>query len=99
MAVFRTDERVDALGVPAGMRTKPNFWQNLVKFVKDKPLGAFGGTVAIVLIVLAFAAPLVATHDPELTDYRAVLAEPSSEMLLGGDQIGRDGRGSQTGKL
>ena len=90
MAVFRTDERVDALGAPAGMRTKPTLWQNLVKFVKDKPLGAFGGTVAILLIVLAFAAPLVATHDPELTDYRAVLAAPSSEMLLGGDQIGRD---------
>ena len=93
MAVFRTEEReerVDALGVPAGMRSKPTLWQNLVKFVKDKPLGAFGGAIAILLIFLAFAAPLVATHDPELTDYRAVLAAPSSEMFLGGDQIGRD---------
>ena len=93
MAVFRTEEReerVDVLAVPEGMRTKLNLWQNLLKFVKDKPLGAFGGTVAILLIVLAVAAPIVATHNPELTNYRAVLAEPSSEMLLGGDQIGRD---------
>jgi ABC-type dipeptide/oligopeptide/nickel transport system permease subunit len=91
VAVFRTeDRREDALSLPAGMRSKPNLWQNLVKFAKDKPLGAFGGAVAIILIILAILAPLVATHDPELTDYRAVLAEPSSEMLLGGDQIGRD---------
>lgn len=93
MAVFRAEEReerVDALGVPAGMRTKPTLWQNLVKFVKDKPLGAFGGAVAILLIFLAIAAPLVATHNPELTDYRAVLSEPGTEMLLGGDQLGRD---------
>ena len=93
MAVFRAEEReerVDALGIPAGMRTKPTLWQNLLKFVKDKPLGAFGGAIAILLIFLAFAAPVVATHDPELTDYRSVLAAPSSEMFLGGDQIGRD---------
>ena len=91
MAVFRTeDRREDALSLPTGMRSKLNLWQNLIKFAKDKPLGAFGGAVAIILIVLAIIAPLVATHDPELTDYRAVLAEPSTEMLLGGDQIGRD---------
>ena len=93
MAVFRVEEvveREDALGAPAGLRAKRNLWQNLVKFSKDKPLGAFGGTVAILLIIIAFAAPLVATHDPEITDYRAVLADPSTEMLLGGDQLGRD---------
>ena len=90
MAVYRVEERGDALSLPAGMRPKPNIWQNLIKFCKDKPLGAFGGAVALLLIVLAFLAPLVATHDPELTDYRAVLASPSTEMLLGGDQIGRD---------
>ena len=86
MAVFRVEERGDALSLPAGMRAKRTLWQNLVKFTKDKPLGAFGGAVAILLIVVA----LVATHDPELTDHRAVLATPSVDMLLGGDQIGRD---------
>ena len=90
MAVYRVEDRGDALTLPAGVRPKPNIWQNLIKFCKDKPLGAFGGAVAFLLILLAFIAPLVATHDPELTDYRAVLASPSAEMLLGGDQIGRD---------
>ena len=90
MAVFRTEEIAEPIGLPAGVRAKPTLRQNLLKFIKDKPLGAFGGGVAILLIVLAIAAPLVATHDPELTNYRAVLAQPSTEMLLGGDQIGRD---------
>ena len=90
MAVYRAGETGDALSPAAGIRAKPTPWQNLVKFIKDKPLGAFGAAIAILMIVLAIIAPLVATHDPELTDYRSVLAEPSSEMLLGGDQIGRD---------
>ena len=90
MAVYRVEEREGALSLPAGVRPKRNIWHNLVKFAKDKPLGAFGGGVAVLLIVLALAAPLVATHDPELTNYRAVLATPSADMLLGGDQIGRD---------
>ncbi|CAI8043885.1 Glutathione transport system permease protein GsiD [Geodia barretti] len=72
------------------MRPKRNLWQNLIKFSKDKPLGAFGGSVAVLLIVLAILAPLVATHNPETTNYRAVLATPSVDMLLGGDQLGRD---------
>ncbi len=93
MAVFRVEEleeRADALSLPAGLRPKRNLWQNLIKFAKDKPLGAFGGSVAILMIVLAIIAPLVATHNPELTDHRSVLATPSIDMLLGGDQIGRD---------
>ncbi len=90
MAVYHVEERQDALSLPAGMRAKATLRQNLVKFAKDKPLGAFGGAVAVILIVLAVVAPLVATHNPELTDHRSVLAAPSSEMLLGGDQLGRD---------
>ena len=90
MAVHHVEERGDAVSLPAGLRAKPTLRQNLVKFAKDKPLGAFGGAVAIILIILAILAPLVATHDPELTDYRSVLASPSPDMLLGGDQLGRD---------
>ena len=90
MAVYHVEDRQDAVGLPAGMRAKPTLRQNLVKFAKDKPLGAFGGAVAVILIILAIVAPLVATHNPELTDHRSVLAAPSSDMLLGGDQLGRD---------
>lgn len=69
---FTILKRGDAVSLPAGLHAKPTLWQNLVKFAKDKPLGAFGGTVAIILIILAVVAPLVATHNPELTDHRSV---------------------------
>tara|TARA_B100001167_G_scaffold176140_1_gene129750 strand:+ start:750 stop:1655 length:906 start_codon:yes stop_codon:yes gene_type:complete len=76
--------------LPAGMRQAPSFLQRLTQFARRKPLGAIGGAIALLLIVIALIAPLIATHDPTLTDYRATLASPSSEMLLGGDALGRD---------
>ena len=76
--------------LPAGMRPKPTVWKNIRDFTKSKPLGAAGGAIAILLILIAIFAPFIATHDPELTSHKTVLASPSSEMFLGGDQIGRD---------
>ncbi len=90
MAVYRLDQGEDALSLPSGVRPKPTVWQNLVKFAKDKPLGAVGGAIAILLIIVAIFAPLIAPHNPRITNHEAVLAEPSSEMFLGGDQLGRD---------
>ena len=72
------------------MRPKPTVWKNISDFTKSKPLGAAGAVIAILLILIAIFAPLIATHSPELTNHKAVLASPSGEMLLGGDQIGRD---------
>jgi peptide/nickel transport system permease protein len=49
------------------------------------------GSIIIVLIVLmALAAPLLATHDPMLLDPVERLAAPSADHLLGTDNFGRD---------
>ena len=91
MAVYRVDRPDDnVLSLPAGVRPKPTLRQTLVKFAKDKPLGAFGGIIAALLIIVAVLAPVIAPHDPVATDHNNVLASPSVNMLLGGDQIGRD---------
>ena len=91
MAVYRVDRPDEnILSLPAGVRPKPTLRQNLVKFAKDKPLGAFGGIIAILLIIVAVLAPVIAPHDPVATDHNNVLAAPSANMLLGGDHIGRD---------
>ena len=76
--------------LPAGMRPTPSILQTIMRFARRKPLGAIGGVIAILLIVIACFAPLIATHDPTLTNFRATLVSPSSEMLLGGDALGRD---------
>jgi peptide/nickel transport system permease protein len=65
-------------------------WRQLSRFAKRKPLGAFGAAVALILIVVAVFAPFIATHDPAATNAALVYAPPGSQLLLGGDQLGRD---------
>ena len=59
-------------------------------FFKQKPLGASGAVVALLLIIVAIFAPLIANNDPRETDYRDKYAPPNSEMYFGGDELGRD---------
>lgn len=51
-------------------------------------------TIGAVMLVLLFGAciatPWIATHDPIKQNYRARLAPPSAEHLLGTDRLGRD---------
>ena len=90
MAEERINPSIAVGSLPEGLRPKLGKLQSLLQVCKRKPLGAAGGIIVILLIVIALAAPLIATHNPTETNFRAVLAEPSTDMLLGGDQIGRD---------
>jgi peptide/nickel transport system permease protein len=65
-------------------------WRHLGRFARRKPLGAFGAVIAVILIVVAVFAPFIATHDPDETNAALVYAPPGSQLLLGGDQLGRD---------
>jgi peptide/nickel transport system permease protein len=67
-----------------------NTWKNVADFSRRKPLGACGGAVAVVLIIVAIFAPLIATDDPYKTDTKQIFAPPSTDMWFGGDQVGRD---------
>jgi peptide/nickel transport system permease protein len=78
-------------GVPIrGSMPTGAFWQHLGRFARRKPLGAFGAVVALILIVVAVFAPFIATHDPSETNAALVYAPPGPQLLLGGDQLGRD---------
>jgi peptide/nickel transport system permease protein len=72
-------------------------WRNNAswkRFKKNK-LALFGSFILVFLLFVAAIAPLVAPHDPyvsnvnELGGYN-VLAPPSSEHILGTDSLGRD---------
>lgn len=65
-------------------------WRKIVWFARRKPLGAFGGAVAFLLIIVAIFAPFIATHDPNATQSSLVFAPPGPDYWLGGDQVGRD---------
>ncbi len=73
-----------------GLMPTGAIWKPLRRFARRKPLGAFGAVIALILIVVAVFAPLIATHDPAETNGALVYTPPGSQLLLGGDQLGRD---------
>jgi peptide/nickel transport system permease protein len=60
------------------------------QFVRRRPLGAIGGAVIALLVVVAVFAPLLATHNPLTNDYGAMLSPPGAQHWLGTDAHGRD---------
>jgi len=62
----------------------------LFRFVRRYPLGALGGAILLAMILTAIFAPLLAPHDPQATSVERQYARPGSELILGGDQLGRD---------
>ncbi len=64
--------------------------QTIIRFCRQRPLGAIGGAVVLIMILLAVLADLIAPYDPLVTDYAAMLLRPSAEHLLGTDTYGRD---------
>jgi len=62
----------------------------IVEFIRQRPLGAIGAAIVIVMAVLAATAGFIAPYDPLETDYAAMLAAPDAKHWLGTDAFGRD---------
>jgi peptide/nickel transport system permease protein len=58
-------------------------------FVRKNPLGAAGGLLMLLLILMALFAGVLATHNPVRTSSR-VLVPPGADFWLGTDNLGRD---------
>jgi peptide/nickel transport system permease protein len=74
----------------AGLRARRSLWGQVLLFFRKKPLGAVGATMALFIVIVAIFAPAIQTRAINLTDHTQLYATPSSEMLLGGDHLGRD---------
>jgi peptide/nickel transport system permease protein len=59
----------------------PQRWRN--------PIGIVGAVVVLLTVVVAIAAPLIAPYDPDAQLAKRLLP-PSSEHLMGTDELGRD---------
>ena len=70
-------------------RLHPNL-RALWLFCKRKPLGAVGAVLLFAFVGVAILAPALATHDPDLNNYRARVKPPSAEHWFGTDGFGRD---------
>ncbi len=62
----------------------------VVDFSRRKPLGAIGGALLAILVLIAILAPLISPHDPYEISVGNILASPNGEHWLGGDSLGRD---------
>ncbi len=88
MRITKADVRVLERTAPQ-WRLHPNL-RPLWVFCKRKPLGAMGAMLLLVFVVVAVLAPALATHDPDLNNYRARVKPPSAEHWFGTDGFGRD---------
>lgn len=57
---------------------------------RRNPMAMAGLIVAVLLVVLSLAAPLLATYDPAVQSLRERLQPPSAAHWLGTDELGRD---------
>jgi peptide/nickel transport system permease protein len=64
--------------------------EEVVKFIRTKPLGAAGAAVILAMMLVAAFAGTLARYDPYQGDYALQFARPSAEHWLGTDEFGRD---------
>lgn len=65
-------------------------FRGIWRFIRQKPLGAFGAAVLILILVVGAFSPWIATHDPSDADLGAILEGPSTAHWFGTDFNGRD---------
>ncbi len=83
-----TPRTVDELTQALAPRAR---WTSSVRdFVRQRPLGAIGAFIVVVMVVTAATAGLLAPYDPLATDYTAMLGAPDAGHWLGTDAFGRD---------
>jgi peptide/nickel transport system permease protein len=59
-------------------------------FTRQRPLGAIGAGIVLLMVVTAATAGFLAPYHPLDTDYAAMLAAPDAKHWLGTDAFGRD---------
>jgi peptide/nickel transport system permease protein len=80
--------RTRILTAEAGRR--PTGTQYFLFYLRTKPLGSAGLAIVVLVILVAFFAPLIAPYTYQEQNYEAVKAAPSLDFLFGTDQFGRD---------
>jgi len=64
--------------------------EQVVTFVRTKPLGAAGALIILAMLLVAILATALAPYDPYLPDYAAQFSRPGAEHWFGTDEFGRD---------
>ena len=65
-------------------------WYRAKRLCQRYPLGAIGSFIVFLVVFAAVFADSVAPYDPTTTSAKMSLSPPGSDMLFGGDMMGRD---------
>ena len=65
-------------------------WYRAKRLCQRYPLGAIGSFLVFLVVFEAVFADFVAPYDPTTTSAKMSLSPPGSDMLFGGDMMGRD---------
>ena len=68
----------------------PSPWRRAARRFIREPIALAALIYLVVLIIMAIAAPLVATHEPNFQDLERQYSGPSTDHWLGTDNLGRD---------
>jgi peptide/nickel transport system permease protein len=81
-----------SVNAPAGAKgaAATGWWHAVVRFCRHHTLGAIGGAVLLLMVVLAATASILPLQNPEETSFLEILKPPSPQHLLGTDSYGRD---------
>ena len=95
MAVFRTSAAAEESILTGGVGSRPAglaaVGSAVGSFARRKPLGAIGGVVIILAVMVAILAPWIAPNNPEGVGIAKKFSPPGTENApLGTDHIGRD---------
>jgi peptide/nickel transport system permease protein len=78
------------LDVSAPLAPHVTLGEEVVKFVRTKPLGVAGGLIIVTMCLVALFAGALAPYDPYRGDYGLQFARPGLQHWFGTDEFGRD---------
>jgi peptide/nickel transport system permease protein len=81
---------IEILADVAAVEPSPRRLDGVRQFVRQRPLGAIGAAVIVLMAAVAVFAPFLVTHNPLANDYGAMLSPPGAQHWLGTDAHGRD---------
>ena len=76
--------------VRRGVRALDKTQRTLLQFARLKPLGAFGGTIIFIMLLLAFFPYAVDKYDPLVVAGAPYTVPPDPDFWFGTDSLGRD---------
>jgi peptide/nickel transport system permease protein len=70
--------------------SRTRWLQGVLRFCRQRPLGAIGGLVFVVMALTAVLADFISPYNPLQTNYGAQLLPPGGQHWMGTDAFGRD---------